>query len=140
MDANTQAVETAQDATHDANAPQHSAKALERSTDKVLLELKAVVDNAHALLKEAVDASAERVAGEPTYLDDRLDAVKDSLRHMKGATAARAKNATLATEHYVRENPWRSIGFAVAASVVISFLVVRAGLPALGKMRGPGKL
>jgi ElaB/YqjD/DUF883 family membrane-anchored ribosome-binding protein len=140
MDANTQATDVRpENDAHDTNARQPAANTLHQSKDKLLLDLKAVVDDAQALLKEAVDASAERVAGVPAYLDDRLNAVKDNLQHVKSAMAAKAKHATLATEHYVRENPWRAIGFAVAASVVISFLVVRASLPALGKTRGPGK-
>lgn len=139
MDATTHATDVPQDDAHDNNARQPSAKALERSKDKALLELKSVVDDAQALLKEVVDASAERVAGVPAYLDDRLNAVKDNLQHVKNAMSAKAKHATLATEHYVRENPWRSIGFAVAASVVISILLVRVSLPALDKMRGAGK-
>jgi ElaB/YqjD/DUF883 family membrane-anchored ribosome-binding protein len=108
MDANTQAVDVPlENDAHDANARQHGAKALHRSKDKLLLDLKAVVDDAQALLKEAVDSSAESVAGVPAYLDDRLSAVKDNLQRVQGAMAAKAKHATAATNQYVRENPWR---------------------------------
>lgn len=139
MDANTQVADVPlENDAHDTNARQHGANALHRSKEKLLLDLKTVVEDAQALMKEAVDSSAESVAGVPAYLDDRLSAVKDHLQHVKGAMAAKAKHATATTDQYVRENPWRSIGFATAASVVISLLLVRATLPVLGKMRGAG--
>jgi ElaB/YqjD/DUF883 family membrane-anchored ribosome-binding protein len=140
MDANTRAVDVPLE--HDANdtSPrQHGENVQLRSKDKLLADLKAVVEDAQALMKEAVDSSAESVAGAPAYVEHRLNAVKYNLQHMKGAMAAKAKHATTATEQYVRENPWRSIGYVAAASVVISLLLVRASLRALGKMRGAGK-
>jgi ElaB/YqjD/DUF883 family membrane-anchored ribosome-binding protein len=140
MDANTRAVDIPlENDAHDTSTRQHGAKALYRSKDKLLVDLKAVVEDAQALMKEAVDSSAESVAGVPAYLDDRLSAVKDNLQRVKGAMADQARHAAAATDQYVRENPWRSIGVATAASVVISLLLVRATLPALGKMRGAGK-
>ncbi len=140
MDANTQTVDVPleKDA-HATTIRQHGAKALDRSKNKVLLELKAVVDDAQALLKESVDSSAESVAGIPAYLDDRLSAVKNNLQHVKGAMAANARHAAKTTEQYVRENPWRFIGLAAAASVVISLLLVRASLPVLGKILDQGR-
>lgn len=140
MDANTQVVDVPpENDAHGTNLQQHGANALHRSKDKLLLDLKAVVKDAQALMKEAMDSSAESVAGVPAYLDDRLSAVKDNLQRVKGAMAAKAKHATAATDQYVRENPWRAIGFATAASVVISLLLVRASLAALGKTRGARK-
>lgn len=140
MDTNTQAADVSlENDAHDTNARQHGAKALHRSKDKVLLDLKAVVDDAQALLKEAVDSSAESVAGVPAYLDDRLSAVKDNLQRVKGAMAAKAKHAAAATDQYVRHNPWQSIGLFVAASVVVSLLLSRASLTAINKAGGGGK-
>lgn len=140
MDANTQVVDIPpENDAHDTNLQQQGANALHRSKDKLLLDLKAVVKDAQALMKEAMDSSAESVAGVPAYLDDRLSAVKDNLQRVKGAMTAKAKHATAATDQYVRENPWRAIGFATAASVVISLLLVRASLAAFGKTRGARK-
>lgn len=140
MNANNQAMNVSlENDTHEINARQQGAKALHQSKDKLLLDLKAVVEDAQMLMKEAVDASAESVAGVPTYLDDRLSAVKENLQRVKGAMAAKAKLATAETNRYVRENPWRAIGFAMAASVVISLLLVRGSLSAQSKSWGAGK-
>jgi ElaB/YqjD/DUF883 family membrane-anchored ribosome-binding protein len=96
------------------------------SKDKLMLDLKAVVSDAQALLKEAADTSVGSIAGVPAYLEDRLCAVKDNFSRVKGTIESKAKSATAATDTYVRENPWKSLGFATAASVILSCLLISA--------------
>lgn len=107
--------------------------------DKLLADLKAVADDAQALLKEAMSHSADSLAGMPSYLEDKLRVVKGNLERGKHAVAEKARVATAATEHYVQENPWRAIGVVVAASVVVSLLLSRASMSAIDRMRGDDK-
>jgi ElaB/YqjD/DUF883 family membrane-anchored ribosome-binding protein len=101
-------------------------KALQQSKDKLLADLKVVVDDAQALLKEAMDTSAEGITAVPAYLEDRMNAVRGNLQRVKGAIESRAKQATAVTHVYVQENPWKSIGLVAAASVIMSFLLLGA--------------
>lgn len=118
------------------NENRQGVSALRQSKDKLLLDLKAVVDDAQALMKEAADVSSESVAGVPAYLEDRFNAVKGNLQNAKNAMQAKAKCAAEATDSYVRENPWKSMGFATGASVIVSVLIVSACLPAVRKTIG----
>jgi ElaB/YqjD/DUF883 family membrane-anchored ribosome-binding protein len=118
------------------NEGKQGVTALRESKDKLLLDLKAVVDDAQALMKEAADVSSESVAGVPAYLEDRFNAVKGNLQQAKNAMQAKAKYAAEATDSYVRENPWKSMGFATAASVIASILIVGACLPTMRKTLG----
>jgi len=117
----------------DKHVSQSRVTALHRGKDKLVLDLKAVADDAQALLKEVVNSSAETMAGVPTYLEQRFGTVKSNLQRAKGAMDAKAKQAAAATDQYVRGNPWKVMGFATAASVVVSFFLVRAWVRNAGK-------
>ncbi|HTE15517.1 MAG TPA: hypothetical protein VK642_10610 [Burkholderiales bacterium] len=121
------------------DAHQHGLKALDRGKDKLLLDLKAVVEDAQALMKEAVDSSAQGMSSVPAYLEDRLSTVKDHLQQAKSAVEAKAKHAAAATDQYVRDNPWKSVGFATAATICLSVLVVSASLASLWRTFGDKK-
>ena len=116
-------------------ASTHGVKALQQSKDKLLVDLKAVVNDAQALLKEAMDTSAEGLSAVPAYLEDQLSAVKSNFERVKSAIETKAKNATAVTNVYVQENPWKAVGIAAAASVFVSILLVSACAPAFGKSR-----
>jgi len=117
----------------------HKVTALHRGKDKLLLDLKAVADDAQALMKEAVASSAKSIGGVSAFLENRLCAVKDNLQRTKDAMKTRAKHATAATNQYVKENPRKVMGFAGAAGVVVSILLVRAWIRAAGKASGDEK-
>jgi ElaB/YqjD/DUF883 family membrane-anchored ribosome-binding protein len=104
----------------------HGVKALQQSKDKLVADLKLVVDDAQALLKEAMDTSAEGITAMPAYLEERLNAAKGNLQRVRSAIESRTKQATAVTHVYVQENPWKSIGIAAAASVIMSFLLFGA--------------
>jgi ElaB/YqjD/DUF883 family membrane-anchored ribosome-binding protein len=106
-----------------------AVKPFREGKDKLLHDLKVVMNDAQALLKEATDSSAEGIAAVPAYLEDRLGAVKDNFHRAKSTIEATAKSATAATDMYVRKNPWKSLGFAAAVSIVLSCLLISACLP-----------
>ena len=113
----------------------HGVKALQVSKDKLVADLKLVVDDAQALLREAMDTSAEGINAVPAYLEERLDAVKSNYQRVKGAIESRTKQATAVTHVYVQENPWKSLGIVAAASVIMSILLVGACATTSGNNR-----
>ena len=104
----------------------HGLKAVQQSKDKLVADLKTVVSDAQALLKEAVESSAEGIGSVPAYLEDRLNAVKGNFHRAKDAFGVKAKHATAVTDEYIRENPWKSLGIISAASIVVSIAMVSA--------------
>jgi ElaB/YqjD/DUF883 family membrane-anchored ribosome-binding protein len=121
------------------HASRDKVTALHRGKDKLLVDLKAVADDAQVLLKSAVVASAESVAGVPAFLENGLRSIKGRLQRAKDAMKTEAKNATAATNQYVKENPRKVIGLAGAVGVVVSILLVRAWIRAAGKAPGDEK-
>ena len=47
----------------------------------------------------------------------------DKLEDVRKRATETARNVGLATDNYVRENTWATIGFAVALGCIIGFLV-----------------
>ncbi len=122
-------------ASHGNTAVQHGQAALHQGKDKLLLDLKTVADDAQALLKEAVDASAETFAGVPAYLEQRLGTVKGNLQRVRSTVEMKAKRATAVTDQYVHENPWKLMVAAAVVGVLVGIMVVGACIPALRKVR-----
>ena len=105
------------------DTPAPGATALEQGRDKLMNDLRAVIKDAQALLTDAVKLSTESV---PAYLEDKARAVKDNFQRARTTVEERTKNATVATETYVRENPWKALGYVAVTSALVSFLLVRA--------------
>lgn len=118
---------------------QHGAIALARGRDRLVLDLKAVVDDAQALMREAVDTSAESIAGVPAYFEGRLSAVRGNLQKARNSLEAKARHATAVTGEYVKENPWKVMGYATVASIIVGYLFVTAWKPVTGKTERDGK-
>jgi len=123
----------------DNHAGKDKVTALRRGKDKLLVDLKAVADDAQALLRAAVVSSTASVAGVQASLENGLCTVKGNLRRARDAMKIRAKHATAATNQYVKENPRKVMGLAGAAGVVVSILLVRAWIRAAGKASGDEK-
>jgi len=63
MNANAEPIDSLAEAYSNCDTPaQHGATVLQRSKERLMLDMKAVVDDAQALFKEAMDTSAEGIA------------------------------------------------------------------------------
>jgi ElaB/YqjD/DUF883 family membrane-anchored ribosome-binding protein len=106
------------------------------SKDKLLADLKLVVSDAEAMIKEATDSSAAGFATLRAKFDNRLAetkakiesaraAVSDKVDSARAAVTDKANQATAATHAYVKENPWQSAGILAAAGAILGFLLGR---------------
>lgn len=75
----------------------------------------------HATAGEAGAASSDLRA----KVQATLDRARGNLRDMQGAAVDRAKAAGQATDAYVHDNPWQSIGAATAIGVLLGLLIAR---------------
>ena len=75
----------------------------------------------------------------PAFLGNGLCMVKDNLQRVRGAMKTKAKHAAAVTDEYVKENPLKVMGFASAASIVISVLLIYAWAHTSGKTAGGAK-
>jgi ElaB/YqjD/DUF883 family membrane-anchored ribosome-binding protein len=95
------------------------------SKDQLIDDLKVVVSDAEALLKATANQGGEALAAVRAKAQESLAIAKDKLADTQEALLARSKAAARATDEYVHENPWRSIGIAAGVGLVVGLLIGR---------------
>lgn len=102
-----------------------SHRTFEVKKEKLVKDLKGVVADADDLLKVVSSSTAEEFAAARTKIEGRLGEARSRLNDARIAVTEKARGAANVTDEYVRENPWKVIGVAAAAGLVISFLLNR---------------
>lgn len=86
-------------------------------------DLKSAVGDADRLLNNAVASTADEIALARTKLEARLTQAKTIFADAGMAVSDRARYAADVTDAYVRENPWKMLGVAAAAGIVIGAIL-----------------
>jgi ElaB/YqjD/DUF883 family membrane-anchored ribosome-binding protein len=98
-----------------------SAEEIEDSTERLLRDLKAVVNDGEELLRAGAKDLSERGMAARERLAAALEVAKETRRRLQ----ERAINGARATDRVVRENPYQSIGIAFGVGMLIGILVNR---------------
>jgi ElaB/YqjD/DUF883 family membrane-anchored ribosome-binding protein len=97
--------------------------------DKLLNEFNTVVAETEQLLKSVASLSSDQAGMLKGNVDQALSSASDQVMQIRDQSVAQAKAAALATEEYVKENPWRAVGIvafvAAAAGLVSGVLIAR---------------
>ncbi len=93
--------------------------------DKLMADLRVVISDAEGLLKMTADEMSENAVDIRSRVKSRLDQAKLDLIHLQETAVAKVKAAGHAADEYVHESPWKSIGIAAGASLVIGLLIGR---------------
>ena len=93
--------------------------------DQLVVDMKAVIADAEALLKATAGETGERIAAARSRAEESLKAAKARLARLDSAVREQAKDAAKAADDLVHENPWAAIGAAAVAGVVIGVLISR---------------
>ncbi len=96
-----------------------------RSTDRILEDLRRVVDDAEALLSATGDAAGEQAQAARTRTAESLHQARERLQGLEEEVVGRAKDAARDADRYVRDNPWQSVGIAAAVGLVLGVLISR---------------
>ncbi len=97
----------------------------EGKKERLVKDLKGVVADANELLKEMAGSTAEGFAAARTKAEGKLGEVRARLDNARTAAKERAKAVAGATDDYVKENPWKVLGGAAVAGLVIGLLLRR---------------
>ena len=100
-----------------------SASAL--SSERVLEVLKASVDDAEALLREAAGATGDRAAELRDRAMKSLRATRETLHETQDILLDQGRRAARVTDDYVHDNPWRSVGVAAGFGFIVGLLIGR---------------
>lgn len=93
--------------------------------DKLLADLKEVLIDAEALVSATAHDANSGVAQVREKARATLARAKDGLLEAQDAVIDRAKAAAKATDGYVHENPWKSVGLAAGVGLLLGMLIGR---------------
>ena len=94
---------------------------LQDSTEKLLRELREVVQDGEELLRAGSEELSERGVAARERLGAALEAAKETGRQLQERTVAGAR----ATDRVIREHPYQSIGIAFGVGLLIGLLIRR---------------
>ncbi len=97
----------------------------EISKDQLVNDFKVVVADAEALLKATANQGGEKLAMVRAKAEESLRAAKAGIAEAQSVVLAKTKEAAHATDVYVHDHPWKSIGTAAAVGVVVGLLIGR---------------
>jgi len=98
----------------------------EVAKEKLMQDLRVVVSDAEELLRATTGQAGDKVASARERIQSSLAAAKERLATAEQAAVAKAKQTAKATDEYVHENPWKSIGIAAGAGLIIGMLISRS--------------
>ena len=93
--------------------------------DRLMDDLHAVVAEAESLLRATAGSASEGASELRAKVQASLDRAKRNLHDLQDAAVDKAKAAGRATDHYVHENPWQSIGVAAGVGLLLGMLIAR---------------
>lgn len=96
------------------------------SSQKLATDLRAVISDAESLLKETVGSAGTQLGAARGRLEESLRGARAQLATVEDAVVAKSKAAAEATDKYVHENPWPSIGTAAAVGLLLGVLLGRS--------------
>lgn len=95
------------------------------TTDQLVADLKTVMRDAEALLKATSTQTGERIQEVRARAEQSLQQARTRLNEVEEEAVRRAQEMANATEVYVRDNPWQSVGIAAGVGLLIGLLLSR---------------
>lgn len=93
--------------------------------DRLMNDLRLVISDAEELLRMTADQVGDSTTEIRSRIQSRLEEARADLAGLQDAATARVKAAGRATDEFVHEHPWQSIGIAAAIGLVVGLLIQR---------------
>lgn len=98
---------------------------LAESKEKLVADLKLVVADAEELLAATANLTGEKVTAMRERMQENLRSARLKLAHAEEAVVLKTKEVAKATDNYVHEHPWKSIGVAAGVGLLVGLLIGR---------------
>jgi ElaB/YqjD/DUF883 family membrane-anchored ribosome-binding protein len=95
------------------------------SKEKLVADLKVVVSDAEELLRATASAAGEKAGELREKMQDRLRDAKLRLADAEAALIDKTKAAARATDDFVHDHPWKAVGIAAGAGLLVGMLIGR---------------
>ena len=98
----------------------------EAAKDKLVTDLKTLVNDAEELFKATATQAGEKVAVARQKVEQSLIEGKKALADAEKVVVKKSKECAEIADDYVRENPWGAIGIAAGVGLVLGLLIRRS--------------
>lgn len=88
-------------------------------------DLERMVFHAEALIKASANTGLEKMDDIRNKAEQSLKIIKAKLIDSQNGLYSKSKATVEASNAYVHENPWRSIGFAISVGTIIGLFISR---------------
>ena len=95
------------------------------ATEKLVTNLRAVASAADELLRLTAGQTVDKIADVRARLGEQLENLRDEFGRIEADMLARGREVARATDDYVHENPWKSIGATAGVAFLLGLLIGR---------------
>lgn len=93
------------------------------TTNKLVHDLRLVVEDAEDLIKETTSRAGEKVSAARAEAEKSIRAAKARLAETGEHVVERTRATAQASNKYVHENPWTAIGTGAGIGFLIGYLI-----------------
>jgi ElaB/YqjD/DUF883 family membrane-anchored ribosome-binding protein len=93
------------------------------SKEKVVSDLRVLVNDAEELLKATANQAGETIAVARQKIEQSLIEGKKALADAEQTFVKKSKECAEIADDYVRENPWSAVGVAAALGLALGLLI-----------------
>lgn len=93
--------------------------------EKLVSDLKVVIADAEELLRVTANQAGEKVGELRVRMQENLTAARHKLADAEVALKEKSREVARATDDYVHEHPWKSIGVAAGVGLLVGLLIGR---------------
>lgn len=98
---------------------------MERASDKLMQDLRAVMVDAEELLKATAGQTGERIEKVPARAEQSVSKARQRMQAAGQDLQAAAESAAREVNDRVQENPWTAIGVAAGVGLVLGIMLGR---------------
>lgn len=94
----------------------------EITSSKIIKDIKTVAEDADGLLKNSVSAVTGQISDLRAKAGTKMEEVQSQFEGTCASVAGQAKDMVGNAQRYVKQNPWRVLGMAAAAGVLLGLM------------------
>lgn len=99
------------------------ARTAKDSKEKLIKDFQSVIADTEELMKFVSNEGGGKAQALRDKIDQNLKLAKDYLHDFEGSVVDKSKIAAKATDEYVHENAWRTVGLAIGVGILIGLLM-----------------
>ncbi|WON73384.1 YqjD family protein [Nitrosospira sp. Is2] len=99
------------------------ARVIKENKDKLIKDFHSVIADTEELMKTVSNESGGTAQALRTKIEQNLKQAKEYLEDFEDSIIDKSKTAARATDEYVHENAWQTIGLAVGIGILIGYLL-----------------